>query len=189
MSGGSLLKDAREAAGLTAGEVARRAATSRTAISAYEHGRKSPTLDTAARLLQATGHQLTITPQREQRIGFQHRMTADNRPLVVPDRLPRLEPARALRSTRLPRHLNWSGPDRIYQLADRGDRARVYRAVLVEGNDRDILEFIDATLLVDSWDELRLPTETRQAWQPLIDNVLTLIQRGDGYAYQTRATT
>lgn len=189
MSGGSLLKDAREAAGLTAGEVARRAATSRTAISAYEHGRKSPTLDTAARLLQATGHQLTITPQREQHIGFQHRMTADNRPLVVPDRLPRLEPARALRSTRLPRHLNWSGPDRVYHLADRGDRARVYRAVLVEGNDRDILEFIDATLLVDSWDELRLPTETRQAWQPLIDDVLTLIQRGDGYAYQTRATT
>ena len=162
---GSLLRQAREAAGISAAELARRAGTARTAVSAYEHDRKSPTLETMDRLLATTGHQLAVTPV----IRFEHRVTSRNRPLVVPDRLPRQDPHRALRRTRLPRHLNWSSPDRVFSLADRKDRARVYCAVLLEGNDHDILEFIDGALLVDLWDELRLPPETRAAWAPLVE--------------------
>lgn len=165
MSAGTLIRDARQAAGLTTDQLAKRAGTSRTAISAYEHGRKSPTVDTVERILHAAGRTLTT----EEPVRFEHRLTSRNRPLVVPDRLPRLAPSRGLRSTTVPRHLIWSAPDRLYRLADRQDRLRVYRAVLVEGNDSDILDFIDGALLVDLWDDLILPPETRAAWQPLVD--------------------
>ena len=47
----SLLDDARRVAGMSQDERARRAHTSRSTLSACEHGRKSPTLETAARLL------------------------------------------------------------------------------------------------------------------------------------------
>lgn len=165
MSASTLIRDARQAAGLTTTELARRAGTSRTAISAYEHGHKSPTLDTVERILHAAGRTLTT----EAPVRFEHRMTSRNRPLVVPDRLPRLPMSRALRTTTIPRHLMWSTPHRTYRLADRADRLRVYRAVLVEGNEADILNFIDGALLVDLWEELILPPETRAAWQPLVD--------------------
>lgn len=54
------LKAAREAAGLTVSEVARRAGTSRSTIHAYESGRVSPSLDTAQRVLAASGHDLVV---------------------------------------------------------------------------------------------------------------------------------
>lgn len=165
MPAGTLIRDARQAAGLTTTELARRAGTSRTAISAYEHGHKSPTVDTVERILHAAGRTLTT----EEPVRFEHRLTTRNRPLVVPDRLPRLPMSQALRTTTIPRHLIWSAPNRVYRLADRSDRLRVYRAVLVEGNADDILSLIDGALLVDLWDELILPPETRTAWQPLID--------------------
>jgi DNA-binding XRE family transcriptional regulator len=47
----SLLANARRVAGMSQDERARRAHTSRPTLSACEHGRKSPTLETAARLL------------------------------------------------------------------------------------------------------------------------------------------
>lgn len=169
MSAGTLIRDARLAAGLTTVELARRSGTSRTAISAYEHERKSPPFDTSERILQAAGRTLTA----EVPVRFEHRLTSRNRPLVVPDRLPRLAMSRALRTTTVPRHLIWSSADRPYNPADRQDRLRVYRAVLVEGNEDDIRSFIDGALLVDLWDDLILPHETRSAWQPLVDEILT----------------
>jgi predicted transcriptional regulator len=47
----SLLADARRVAGMSQDERARRAHTSRPTLSVYEHGPKSATLETAARLL------------------------------------------------------------------------------------------------------------------------------------------
>src|SRR5690606_29920004 len=44
---GELLTRARRRAGLSKAELARRSATSRPTVSAYEHGTKSPSLDTA----------------------------------------------------------------------------------------------------------------------------------------------
>ena len=49
------LRAAREAAGLSVSEVARRARTSRAAIYACEPGETSPSLDTAQRVLAASG--------------------------------------------------------------------------------------------------------------------------------------
>src|SRR6059058_1304890 len=53
------LRRAREEAGLSQSELAARARTSQATISAYESGRKRPSVDTFSRLLAATGRRLT----------------------------------------------------------------------------------------------------------------------------------
>jgi transcriptional regulator with XRE-family HTH domain len=57
---GATLHEARTRAGLTQAALARRAGTSQATISAYEHGRKEPSVETLARLLAATGSRLTV---------------------------------------------------------------------------------------------------------------------------------
>lgn len=56
------LRTARTRAGLTQAELARRAGTSQATISAYEHGRKAPSVETLGRLLAAAGARLTVAP-------------------------------------------------------------------------------------------------------------------------------
>ena len=53
------LRRAREDAGLSQSELAARARTSQATVSAYENGRKRPSVDTLSRLLAATGRRLT----------------------------------------------------------------------------------------------------------------------------------
>jgi transcriptional regulator with XRE-family HTH domain len=55
---GALIQLARIRAGLTQAELARRASTSQTAISAYELGAKVPSLETLERVLEAAGFEL-----------------------------------------------------------------------------------------------------------------------------------
>ncbi|MEA2433283.1 MAG: hypothetical protein QOG54_740 [Actinomycetota bacterium] len=57
---GNLIRLARNEAGLSQRELARQAGTSQATISAYEAGRKSPTLDTLARIVRAAGLDLRI---------------------------------------------------------------------------------------------------------------------------------
>ncbi len=57
---GNLIKLARHDAGLSQRELARRAETSQATLSAYETGRKSPSLDTLARIVRAAGQDLRI---------------------------------------------------------------------------------------------------------------------------------
>lgn len=57
---GNLIKLARHDAGLSQRELARRAGTSQATLSAYEAGRKSPSLDTLARIVRAAGQDLRI---------------------------------------------------------------------------------------------------------------------------------
>lgn len=56
------LRGARRRAGLTQAELARRAGTSQATISAYEHGRKAPSVETLGRLLAAAGARLAAVP-------------------------------------------------------------------------------------------------------------------------------
>lgn len=56
-----MVKDLREAVGLTQAELAQRAGTSQPTIAAYESGSKSPTLRTLTRLAAAAGHEAMIT--------------------------------------------------------------------------------------------------------------------------------
>lgn len=165
---GGVVAGVRRAAGLSQDEQARRAATSRTAVSAYEHGRKSPSLDTVERLLAGAGYELEARP----RVEFVAAAGARGRVVSVPNRLPRLPIERALAVVELPLRLNWSQPGRVFRLSDRGDRARVYETVLREGAPQDVVDYVDGTLLVDLWSELVLPRDVRAAWSPLIEPVL-----------------
>jgi transcriptional regulator with XRE-family HTH domain len=159
-----LLESVRLSSGLTQEELARRAGTSRPTLSAYEHGRKSPTVATFARILSQAGWDLAAQPH----VSFTQQASGYGKPTWVPDRLPRLDVARALATVELPLHLNWSAPGRILDLRSRPDRARAYEILLQEGTPADILAYVDGALLVDLWEDLVLPRGVRSGWAPLI---------------------
>lgn len=164
MSSAGLIESARRSAGMSQDELARRARTSRTTLSAYERGRKSPRLDTAGRLLHEAGFELTAAP----RIDYVERVTKRGRSVWVPTQLARLPLSQAMAMVVLPLHLNWSQVRRTFRLADRAQRARAYEIVLREGGPDDLAAYIDGALLVDLWGELVLPRDVREAWTPLI---------------------
>ena len=78
-----LIEQARLASGLTQQAMAEQAGTSRTTLSAYEHGRKSPNLETVERLMEVAGYELTL----QHRITFSKIKTPRGRSIFVPDRL------------------------------------------------------------------------------------------------------
>ncbi len=160
-----LLTEAREREGLTRAELARRSSTSRPTLSAYEHGRVSPTLETLERVLGAAGHHLEVV--RSPR--WAEVPAGRGRVAYVPDELSRLATGDAIATVVLPLHIDWSSRDRTVDLARRGPRLRVYEAILREGRRADIERYVDGALLVDGWDDLVLPRPIRAAWQPVID--------------------
>ncbi len=159
------LAEVRRVAGLSQTEWARVAGTSRPTLSAYEHGRKSPTLETVERLLAAVGQVLEAQP----RVQWTAVDVGRGRVAWVPSTLPRLSAADALRRVALPVDLNWSHPGRVFDLRDRRDRARAYEIVLREGNSEQLTAVVDGVLLVDLWPELVLPRAVRRAWAALIE--------------------
>ena len=60
MNGAAVLTRVRKRAGLTQAELARRAGTSQPVISAYEHGRRDPSIETLRRLVRAAGAELEL---------------------------------------------------------------------------------------------------------------------------------
>lgn len=160
----ALISGARHASGLSQQELATRSGTSRPTLSAYEHGRKSPSLATAARIVGAAGFDLGLEPK----IEFVAHPARGGRTIVVPTALPRLPIAVALATVELPIHLNWTEPRRRFDLRDRRQRARVYEIVLREGGSDDLLLYIDGALLTDLWDELVLPAAVRSAWAHVV---------------------
>lgn len=93
---GADLRSARRRAGLSQRELAVAARTSQTTVSAYESGRKSPSVRTLERLLGACGASLTIGRPDLERAG---RHLAEV--LALAEALP-YRPARELRYPRLP---------------------------------------------------------------------------------------
>lgn len=61
MRAGSLLREARTAAGLSQSDVASRAGVTQSVISVYEAGRRQPSVPTLAALIAATGYELEVT--------------------------------------------------------------------------------------------------------------------------------
>ena len=161
----NLIEQARIGAGLTQQEMADRGGTSRTTLSAYEHGRKSPNLDTAERLLAVAGYELTL----QHRIKFSEVKMPRGRPIHVPNRLWKLNPADAFRTVQLPLSVNWSNPGKEFDLSIRRQRARLYEVVIREGMPKDMLKFIDGSLLIDLWQEIVLPQVIRTHWEVTID--------------------
>ena len=164
MSTENLLVQARQAAGLSQASLAKLAGTSRPTLSAYEHGRKSPTLETAARIVGEAGFELSLTPQ----IDFHEAAVDRGRSILVPNRLPRLPLEDAFAVVELPLHLNWSDRGRRFDLRDRRQRARVYELVLREGRPLEVLTYLDGALLIDLWNELVLPVAVRAAWNAVV---------------------
>lgn len=64
MDAGALLREARRRAGFSQSELARRAGVPQSVISEYEAGKRQPAVPTLARLVDATGHELTIGLER-----------------------------------------------------------------------------------------------------------------------------
>lgn len=62
---GRLIRQAREAAGLSQRELARRAGTSQPTVSAYEQGRKTPSAVTLLRLVEAAGAEVVARPAED----------------------------------------------------------------------------------------------------------------------------
>jgi transcriptional regulator with XRE-family HTH domain len=146
-------------------ELARRSGTSRTALSAYEHGRKAPTADTLERIIEAAGARLAV----ERRVGWIQVELGGPRTCWVPDALWRLPAEEAFGDVVLPVEVNWSSPGRVYRCTDRRQRARLYEVLLREGQPEDLERHVDGALLVDAWSGLTLPTGVRAAWASLID--------------------
>jgi predicted nucleotidyltransferase/DNA-binding XRE family transcriptional regulator len=67
MTAGTLLRQARRGAGLSQVELAARAGVTQSVISAYESGRREPSLPTLAVLIEATGYELTAGIRRQPR--------------------------------------------------------------------------------------------------------------------------
>ena len=62
MDASRAIRDARVRAGLTQADLARRSGTSQATLSAYENGRKQPSVATLSRILGAAGAQLRVDP-------------------------------------------------------------------------------------------------------------------------------
>ena len=161
---GELLEIARRRAGLTQEELAERASTSRPTLSAYESGRKSPTLATAERILHVAGFALTL----DTRPTFRQVKPGRGRPFFVADALWRLPLDEALARVELPLRTDWSAPGRTHDLSNRRSRARCYEIVLREGMPDDIVSIIDGALLADLWEDLVLPRALRREWNPVV---------------------
>ena len=162
-----LIEQARRLAGLTQADLAELAGTSRPTLSAYESGKKSPTLATAERILNVAGFALGLDPAVE----FTEHTAHLGRPFYVANRLWRIPIEQALATVELPLHLNWSSRGQKFNLSDRHQRKRCYECVLTEGDGRDIPSYIDGLLLVDVWSELILPRELKNAWNRVIAGV------------------
>jgi transcriptional regulator with XRE-family HTH domain len=154
--GGLLFQQAPHAANKKQSVLAGLSGTSRTTLSAYEHGRKSPTLETAGRILDAAGFRLTLEPK----IQFTEGVAGDGRRFHVPTRLPRLAPARALATVTL--------RGRTYDLSERAQRGEAYAVLLGEGGPEEVLAHVDGVLLAELWPDLELPAAVRAAWLPLV---------------------
>lgn len=63
-SSGGLLREARTRACLSQSELARRAGVPQSVVSEYEAGKRQPAVPTLARLIAATGHELTLGLER-----------------------------------------------------------------------------------------------------------------------------
>jgi uncharacterized protein len=61
---GELLRAAREGAGLSQTELARRSGVAQSMVSSYEAGKRQPALATLSKLIEATGHTLALSLQR-----------------------------------------------------------------------------------------------------------------------------
>jgi transcriptional regulator with XRE-family HTH domain len=156
---------ARSAAGVSQRQLAAAAGTSQAAVARYERGLVVPDVRTLSRLLEACGFRLVLEAEPVARPGRVGNESAVFRGPAIPDGVDDPAVEKAAGVVELPLRVQWSGPRRSYDLADRDDRRRVYELVLREGTDDDIRRFVRLADLEDLLDELLLPSHVRAAWE------------------------
>jgi hypothetical protein len=87
------------------------------------------------------------------------------RPVVVPGSLADLHgPADGI--VELPQRLFWSGPGRVFDLADEDETLEMYEAVFdAARSETDLAEHLNGETLARLWDELALAPRVRRAWE------------------------
>lgn len=159
-----LILSARQGAGLTQEELARRAGSSQATLSAYERGLKSPSLHVAGRIVEAAGYRISLTTQ----VHFTQHTARGVRPFWVPDRLWRARLPECFATISMPDPSRFRGIAR-FDLRSRPSRRRIYEKLLRRGLPDELIDWVDGALLVDLWGDLKLPTAIREAWQPMVD--------------------
>lgn len=168
MEAHKLLAAVRAASGLTQEAMARRVGTSQSTLSAYERGKKSPTLAVTDRILHVLGYELDVVP----RVTFtRHDLGVGGRVYYVPDQLWRLSPIEAFTAVTGMKNLVSDARSTDRQEA----RAATYLALLEHATPEELLAHVDGVLLVDYWPEIapHLHPAVRDSWTPLIWDALT----------------
>ncbi|MFD4327141.1 helix-turn-helix domain-containing protein [Nocardioides sp. NPDC058538] len=160
----TIIEEARRARGLTQAELARRAGTSQSTLSAYERGLKSPSLRVTERLMLAADYDLGMIT----RVRFDAVMETRTSGFYVPDRLWRVEVPLCFAIVRFPDYAHGGKPE-AWNLRRRAERRGLYENVLSRGRSDQIFRWVDGALLVDLWNELDLHARIRRAWDPVVD--------------------
>lgn len=154
---------ARRAARLTQGELARRAGTSQSTLSAYERRKKSPSLDVTERLVRGAGFDLGMVSL----VRFDDHIADGVGTYFVPDRLWRVEVPSCFARVVMP-DLTQGTRQGLWDLRERSDRCHLYEMLLAHGTPDELIRWVDGALLVDVWREMELPRPVRAAWDPVV---------------------
>jgi hypothetical protein len=123
-------------------------------------------VENAASLSSSAGRIWVMSPRtRDARDPGGGVYSARWRPVEVPDDLDEVAPIKG--RVRLPAEIAWSGQPE-YDLGDRQQLRRVYEQVLRDGTADEIRHYLRASVLLELWDELFLPTYVRHAWGPWV---------------------
>lgn len=164
MGEAKIILDARRGSGLSQRELATRAGTSQATLSAYERGVKSPSLRVTQRILEAAGYQLGLVTH----VRFELRTGRGVHRFWVPDRLWRGVLSECF-ATIVVDDLTRFGAARRWDLRRRPQRRTFYELLLRRGAPDELRDWIDGALLIDLWDDLRIPRVIRERWQPAVD--------------------
>lgn len=161
MVGRSLLESARAARGLTQAAVARRSGTSQPTLSSYERGTRSPTLAVVERILRVLDFDLWLNP----RVAFRE-VRDGSKTYLVPDQLWRLDPDACFVPLVV---TDRDGAHRFFPIK-RDSRIAAYVWLIKNGDETQLINNLDGSLLVDAWSEIapHLSARLRDAWRPLI---------------------
>ena len=85
------------------------------------------------------------------------------KPASIPEAILDRSRRKASGVVRLPLHIAWSPPYE-YDLTERRSRRGAYQRILTEGNEADVVWYIDIDVLLDEWAALHLSPHIRSPW-------------------------
>ena len=120
-------------------------------------------LEVAERIVEAAGYHLDLVTE----VHFTQHTAPTVRAFWVPDRLWRGKLPECFSKVYLDDEIRFRGVAK-FDLRRRPQRRRFYELLLRRGKPAELMDWIDGALLVDLWDELKIPEAIRRAWQPAV---------------------